>query len=72
MASNAKREVLTASEIEALSLFAKGMTTRQAAQHLGLSTYAIEERLKSGRKCLGAKNTTHAVALAFRSKQLVL
>jgi DNA-binding CsgD family transcriptional regulator len=39
-----------------------------AAEVLGKSIYTVRRQLRSARGRLGAKNTTHAVAIAFRDR----
>jgi DNA-binding CsgD family transcriptional regulator len=60
------RRALTKPEIAALSCVSHGLTAQMTAEVLGKSHYTIKEQLASARHALGAKNTSHAVAIAFR------
>ncbi|MFF1790777.1 LuxR C-terminal-related transcriptional regulator [Kitasatospora sp. NPDC058243] len=63
---------LTAAEIEALALAADGYTSEQTARRLGISRKAVLDRTSASRRKLGARSTTHAVVLAYRTGQLNL
>lgn len=54
-------------EIEALQLLADGHTYATAAAEMHLATDTVKTYIEKVRHRLGAKNTPHAVALAFRS-----
>ena len=43
------------------------MTNQGAAQELGVSIETIKSNVKASILCLGARNRTHAVAIALRS-----
>jgi DNA-binding CsgD family transcriptional regulator len=57
---------LTHGETRALAYAAAGYTTPQAARLLGLGDETLKTQLKAAREKLGARNTTHAVAIAIR------
>lgn len=57
---------LTTAELEVLRLLAKGMTQNEIADELGISRDAIKKRLERARVVLGAKNTSHAIAIAIQ------
>lgn len=63
---------LTAREIGLLQLLADGDTFDTAATRLGLSVETVKDRTKMIRRKLGARNTPHAVAIAFRAGLLDL
>lgn len=52
-------------QVEALRNAAAGMTSRDAARAMGISPCTVRSHLAKARDALGAKNTTHAVALAI-------
>lgn len=58
--------VLSPSELRVLVLAAQGLTARQIAEDLHRSRDTISAQLGQARTKLGAKTTSHAVALAFR------
>jgi len=53
-------------EREVLELFAEGMTVEEVAKERGRSPETVKTQLFKARAKLGAKNVTHAVALAIR------
>ena len=57
----------TGAELAALNCVSHGLTASMAAEVLGVSPYTVQRQLKSARRKLAAKNTTHAVALAVRA-----
>ena len=63
-----RRQQLTEAEREVLSLAAAGATAKEMAQALGISERSVEGRMTTAVRVLGAKNRTHAVALALRNK----
>lgn len=65
-ASYARQPELTASNLRVLRCMAHGMTSRMAADALGIAVETVRENLKAARYRLRAKNTTHAVAEAIR------
>ena len=60
----------TAAELAALGAVSHGLTAGMAAEVLGISPYTVQRQLKAARRKLAAKNTTHAVAIAFRQHML--
>lgn len=58
---------LAPSEVRALALVAEGCDYREAAEVAGVEHETIKKQLQNARRRLGARNTAHAVALAFRS-----
>lgn len=66
MRDRAGTPLLTYSELRALSVLSYGLTVPMAAELLGLSEETVSRQLASARRRLGAKNSTHAVALAIR------
>lgn len=59
-------------ERTALRLAAEGMTVQETANHMGIGFETAKMHLKEARRRLGARNTSHAVALALRSGELVI
>lgn len=57
---------LTRRQREVFQLFADGVSTEQAAQRLGLSHETVRTHAKSGIARLGARDRSHAVAIALR------
>ena len=55
---------LSAAELDSLELAANGLTMAQSAARLKITPDTHKERLDRARERLGARNTTHAVALA--------
>jgi len=64
--TGAERGTLTEAELAALSCVSHGLTAEMAAEVLGKSHYTVKKQLRSARSKLAAKNTSHAVAIAFR------
>jgi len=58
--------LLTDKEKEALSLSARGLQTKQIADHLGISDKAIGKRIERAMSKLDSSNRTQAVAEAIR------
>jgi len=58
--------LLTDKEKEALSLSARGLYTKQIADHLGISDKAVEKRIDRAMSKLDSSNRTQAVAEAIR------
>jgi|GEM_PF-7092323 DNA-binding CsgD family transcriptional regulator len=52
-------------ERDTLVAFVNGGSEREAAALRGVSIWTVENQLRTVREKLGARNTTHAVALAF-------
>jgi PAS domain S-box-containing protein len=67
---NADAGPLTPREREVLTLLAEGLTSADAAAHLGLSAETIETHVRRALRKLGARSRTHAVALALRLELL--
>jgi DNA-binding CsgD family transcriptional regulator len=61
---------LTLQSRRVLYLLSIGFAPKQIAALDGVSLQAVTERTRRGRQQLGAKNTTHAVALAIRRELL--
>ena len=59
--------VLTPREAEVLRLGADGATSEEIASALHLTEHTVKSHLKRIQGKLGARNRTHAVALALRS-----
>jgi DNA-binding CsgD family transcriptional regulator len=57
-------KTLDASEVDALELAALGLSARESADVLGVGLMSVKTRRRNARLRLGARNTTHAVALA--------
>lgn len=62
---------LSPREIDALSLLAKGFSRAQAADALTISEHTLRVYIEGARLKLGASNTTHAVAKAIASGQVI-
>ena len=59
---------LTERELEALRLAAQGKSSKEMVEGLRISKKTMDGRLHSAVHKLGARNRTHAVALALRNK----
>ena len=59
---------LTRRQREILQLYANGLSTEDAAKHLGLSTETIRTHTKAVLSRLEARDRTHAVAIGMRSR----
>lgn len=57
---------LSRAQLDALRLAANGLTSREAGRLLGVSEDAVNLRLKSAARLLGARNRLHAVVVAAR------
>lgn len=57
---------LTIREQEILTLMAKGLYYKEIAQILGLSIHTIKTHVRLAIARLGAKNSVHAITIAFR------
>jgi DNA-binding CsgD family transcriptional regulator len=53
-----------------LSLLAAGRTLPQVASEIDLSYDQVKEHMRSIRRSLGARNSTHAVAIAIRKRHI--
>lgn len=58
--------ILTARQIEVLSLYADGLTTQAIATRLKISVWTVKEHNRQIRWALDARTIAHAVALAYR------
>jgi LuxR family transcriptional regulator len=56
---------LTKAEVKALRCVARGLTLQEAADELHKGRETIKSQIRMARGRLGAKNTTHAVAIAL-------
>lgn len=65
-AYNPRRTTPTRSELQVLTCLSHGMTRAMAADALGLGVETVKSHLRSARQRLGAKDSTHAVAIAIR------
>jgi len=65
-ATSRSRGMLTRRQRQVLQLFADGLTTEQAAQHLGLSEETVRTHAKAVISRIGARDRAHAVAMAMR------
>lgn len=61
---------LSRRQTQMLCLIAEGYTYPEIMREIGLSHSAVKEHLKVARKKLGARNSTHAVAIAVRAELL--
>ncbi|MGS2592067.1 response regulator transcription factor [Streptomyces hebeiensis] len=60
------RTYITARELEVLRLAANGNSNQQIGRHLGVSTEAVNSRMRSAIRKLRVRDRTHAVAVALR------
>lgn len=65
-AGSASGAAITRRQREVLQLFADGLSTGQAALRLGLSAETVRTHAKGGIGRLGARDRSHAVAMAMR------
>jgi two-component system, NarL family, response regulator len=61
-------EELTNREVTVLKEFAHGFTYVEVGQHLNISHETVKAHMRNIRFKLGARNTTHAVAIACRER----
>lgn len=61
---------LSPRERDVLELYQIGLTRPYIAQVLGVKPQTVKSTLTDARRKLGARNSTHAVALAIREGQL--
>jgi LuxR family transcriptional activator of conjugal transfer of Ti plasmids len=61
---------LSPSQALALSLASQGHTAKESAQLLNLSPHTMKDHILNACHRIGAKNVTHAVALALASGQI--
>lgn len=64
--STTERTQLTAAELRALQASSVGLDGYGAAAVLGVAYETVKSQLKTGRRALRAKNTTHACCEALR------
>ena len=67
-----KRHRLTPREIEILSAYGNGHTTESTAALLQIGRRTVEDHVRHACAKLGAKNRTHAVALAVQAGLITL
>ena len=58
---------VTQRELQVLGCLARGMRSPQVAEELGISVETVKTHLRLVRPKLGARNSTHAVAIAWRA-----
>jgi DNA-binding NarL/FixJ family response regulator len=59
-------EALTAREVEVLQAVADGLSNKQIAEALFISTYTVQVHLRNVFAKLGVENRTNAVTLALK------
>ncbi len=57
---------LTSAELRVLRFMADGASAKEAAAQIGRSFNGVNARTKIMRRTIGAKNSAHMVAIAFR------
>lgn len=57
---------LSPRELEALGYAALGYTSKGIARKLSIAERTAKQHLQAAREALGARNTTHAVAIALK------
>ena len=62
---------ITSCEIRCLELVAQGFQAKEIADIIGRSRRTVESQLASGRRKLGGRTVTHAIAIACQ-KNLIL
>ncbi|WP_054460434.1 LuxR C-terminal-related transcriptional regulator [Phaeobacter sp. 11ANDIMAR09] len=67
-----EKETLSQREVDALQLLAIGYSRAQVAKALSISEHTLRVYLESARFKLGALNSTHTVAMAVASGQIVV
>ena len=63
---------LTERQRKILDATSKGLSSDQIADHLGISTYAVNQHLDAIRRKLGAHNRAETVTIAFRKQLLTV
>jgi DNA-binding CsgD family transcriptional regulator len=63
---------LTARERDVVALAAQGLTSRAIAETLSVSRATVETHFRGAARRLGARNRTHAIALALTRGEIVL
>jgi DNA-binding CsgD family transcriptional regulator len=61
---------LSGSELEVLRAAAEGLSAKETAQKLVKSQHTVVAQRRAVQAKLGARNLTHAIALAFRRQVL--
>lgn len=67
-----KPTMLSFREVQILACTGMGMSTEQAAESVGLSTWTVKTHKARIMKKLGANNMTHAVVIAMKNGELNL
>ncbi|MGX1353399.1 DNA-binding CsgD family transcriptional regulator [Bradyrhizobium elkanii] len=57
---------LTEREIDIVKRIAQGDTAKEVAQQIGWTHYSVNERIKTVRRIVGAKNAPHLATIALR------
>lgn len=65
--TSAQPVAVTPRQLQILALVANGYTTRQVAQRLGISPATVSTLTGKACQRLGARDRTHAVAIAIRT-----
>jgi DNA-binding CsgD family transcriptional regulator len=58
------RNIPTERELQVLDLLANGASTAEVSTKLGITKRTVEDHIKNASIKLGARNRTHAIALA--------
>lgn len=58
---------LSGSQMTCLRYTALGLSQKEIAREMGITPYTVKDYMELARARLGARNTSHAVALAVRS-----
>jgi DNA-binding NarL/FixJ family response regulator len=58
--------MLTQRQAQVIALVSQGMTDREIARELFLGEQTVKMHIKGMLRAFGARNRTHAVAIAFR------
>ena len=61
---------LSKREREVLAVIALGFTSKEAARHFNINSRTIEKHLSCARAKLSAKNTVHAIIIAYVTEQI--
>lgn len=61
---------LSRREIQFLALYAEGLTKPEIGERLGVSSETVKSQLAKAQARLGARNLTHAVAIAIRDSTI--
>jgi DNA-binding CsgD family transcriptional regulator len=60
------RAVLTDRQVEIIRLVARGMSSKEIAQHEGISLHSVNTHVRRARSTLGVGNRAAAVAVVVR------